>query len=163
MSDHPYAAFKLSEESRSSLLQAFPPQYPDVKLDHITIQYPCDDEGALFEPQNIEVIGHANDGQGLEALLVLIDGQTFRDDGNPWHITLSLDTGKSAPSELSPNQKDSAPYSAVMSNALLRCGLNPDNENYQITYLSSPLSIKARPEITYPPTQTDNQPDFSPS
>lgn len=44
-----------------------------------------------MEPTSIEVVGYADDGRGLEALLVAVDGNTKREDGENYHITLSLD------------------------------------------------------------------------
>lgn len=43
-----------------------------------------------------QVIGHVDDGAGVEALVVAIDGSTARPDGKVWHITWSLGDGRAA-------------------------------------------------------------------
>ena len=78
----------LSEADRVRLLQRFPPAYPDVVAHHVT-----------FAPRNAlppdatdaAVVGRADDGQGVEALVVSIGGTTHRPDGGRYHITWSLD------------------------------------------------------------------------
>lgn len=44
------------------------------------------------QPKEINVIGYVDDGKGLQALLVEIDGKVDRPDGKTYHITLSLDS-----------------------------------------------------------------------
>jgi hypothetical protein len=41
-----------------------------------------------------EIVGHVNDGEGLQALVVAIGGTTDRPDGSIWHITWSLDQAR---------------------------------------------------------------------
>lgn len=155
---HSYAAFKLSDACKEQLLQAFPPQFPDVKMDHITIQFPCDNSSTLFEPDRIQVIGYSSDNGGIEALLVEIDDEIFRSDGIPWHITISINKNKKAPLELDPyhgapmnndakDKRKERPYAPVMSNVLLRHALNPEIEDYQIKYLEKPIAIEAKPML----------------
>ena len=175
MNKQPYAALQLSEESKEQLLAAFPPQYGYIALDHITVQYGTDDKAALIDPDTIEVIGRATDGKGIEALLVKIDGQSFRDDGNPWHITLSYDKNLKAPIELDPfrdapiegaaDKRKSRPYTAVMSNKLIRLALNPEVDGYGVDYLQPPIKITAAPQINHPEPEQDtsNQPDIGPN
>jgi len=43
------------------------------------------------ELKDVKVIGHADDGISLEALVVSINGSTQRSDGGTYHITWSLD------------------------------------------------------------------------
>jgi len=40
------------------------------------------------------IVGHADDGDSLEAMVVAIDGTTERPDGSTFHITWSLDKAK---------------------------------------------------------------------
>lgn len=42
------------------------------------------------------VVGRADDGEGVEALVVAIGGSTNRPDGSTWHITWSLAPGREA-------------------------------------------------------------------
>jgi len=41
-----------------------------------------------------EIVGGVDDGQGLQALAVRIDGTTSRPDGGIYHITWSLDRAR---------------------------------------------------------------------
>lgn len=174
MSKQPYAALQISEESKAQLLAVFPPQYGYIALDHITIQYGTEDKAALINPDTIEVLGRADDGKGIEALLVRIDGQSFRDDGNPWHITLSYNKDLPAPLELDPyndapladkkDKRKSRPYTAVMSNKLIRLALNPEMGGYHVEYLQAPLTITATAQINQPEPDLDtsNERDIAP-
>ena len=88
--------WKLDEKQRRELLQQFPPRFGRVIADHVTLaakvardaQLPCETEG--------EIIGHADDGEGVEALVVRIGGTTDRPDGSTYHITWSLGPGRQA-------------------------------------------------------------------
>jgi len=43
--------------------------------------------------KSIKVVGYVNSGDGLEALVVSVDGETTRPDGSVYHITWSLTNG----------------------------------------------------------------------
>ena len=47
-------------------------------------------------PRDVDatIVGHADDGDSLEAMVVRIDGCTDRPDGSVFHITWSLDKSK---------------------------------------------------------------------
>ena len=85
--------WKLDRSSRDELLGRFPPRYPNADADHVTLQ-----TEAWREPLPPEVdatiVGHADDGDSLEAMVVRIDGCTDRPDGSIFHITWSLDRSK---------------------------------------------------------------------
>lgn len=82
----------MPEAMRPTLLKKFPPKYPVVKCDHITIQTARPVH--LPRADHIDIIGHADSGDGLEAMLVEVDGTTKRSDGSHFHITWSLDADK---------------------------------------------------------------------
>ena len=83
--------YKLSPQSRQKLLERFPPKYPRVICDHITYQFGAPRDAPLpSEPEIVEVVGYINSDDGVEGLLVNIDGTVDRPDGNKYHITLSL-------------------------------------------------------------------------
>jgi len=42
----------------------------------------------------IKVVGYVDDGEGLEALVVSVNGSTERPDGKIYHITWSLNEGR---------------------------------------------------------------------
>jgi hypothetical protein len=85
--------WKLDRRERAQLLVRFPPHWPDVIADHVTLARvprsvppPC--------PVQAEIVGGVDDGQGLQALAVRIDGTTSRPDGGIYHITWSLDRAR---------------------------------------------------------------------
>lgn len=90
-----YTAFELNEKDRNYLLSLFPPKYPDVIAHHITYQFGVPPDSDLPEqPKDIQVVGYADDGESIEALVVEIDSKIKRPDGKIYHITWSLDRSK---------------------------------------------------------------------
>jgi hypothetical protein len=85
--------WKLYRATRDELLQKFTPRYHDADADHVTLR-----TRAWREPLPPEVdatiVGHADDGDSLEAMVVRIDGCTDRPDGSIFHITWSMDKAK---------------------------------------------------------------------
>lgn len=88
-----YSAFVLDSKSRDRLLKAFPPKYPDVIAHHITERFgiPKPTEPVRHYAVNVNVIGYADDGAGVEALVVEVNEKSTRTDGKVYHITLSID------------------------------------------------------------------------
>jgi len=85
--------WKLDRGHRNALLARFPPSYPDVIADHVTLQTDAGRE-PLPDPVDAIIVGKADDGDGLECMVVTIDGTTGRPDGSTFHITWSLDKAK---------------------------------------------------------------------
>lgn len=83
----------LDEADRAALLARFPPVWPDVIAHHVTLQSATDQP--LPTETFGEVVGHVDDGEGLQALVVAIHGTTDRPDGSTYHITWSLDKARS--------------------------------------------------------------------
>jgi len=86
--------WKLDRAQRESLLAALPPRYERHVADHVTLSV-----GGSTMPDPVTdsaIIGHADDGQGVEAYVVEIDGSTARPDGGTWHITWSLGEDRTA-------------------------------------------------------------------
>lgn len=85
----------LAEDDRERLLQQFPPRFERVVAHHVTLQ-----TGAEREPLppavQAEIVGRTDDGKGVEAMVVSIDGSTDRHDGSIYHITWSLAEGRRA-------------------------------------------------------------------
>ena len=79
---------------RVELLQQFPPRYAQTVADHVTLESGTD--APLPDPVVGEIIGRADDGKGVEALVVSIDGTTDRPGGGTYHITWSLEEGREA-------------------------------------------------------------------
>lgn len=90
-----YTGYELTKESRERLREAFPPKYPEMLGHHITEEFGVKDPQKIPEqPGEIKVIGYVDEGNGLEGLLVSIDGNTRRPDGSLYHITWSIDRSK---------------------------------------------------------------------
>ena len=85
-----YACHVIPERDRDRLLLAFPPIYPVVKADHVTLSFGVSGDFHLPPPPRITLIGHVDDGAGLEVFSVLVDGACRRPDGGVFHITWSL-------------------------------------------------------------------------
>ena len=89
--------WKLPQVERDLLLQRFPPRYDNVVADHVTLVVGATPETPLpREVDNAAVIGRADDDDGVECLVVEIDGSTDRPDGSTYHITWSLGSGRRA-------------------------------------------------------------------
>ena len=82
--------WKLGASDREMLLRQFPPRYENVVADHVTLRVGATGETPLPPKPVAEVVGRADDGVGLECLVVSIDGTTDRPDGSTYHITWSL-------------------------------------------------------------------------
>jgi hypothetical protein len=95
LNQHMYLAYEIEKTSREKLLVQFPPKYPDVICHHVTLQFPASADSQLPDwPGKCEVIGYADSGDGLEVLVVEIDGNAIRPDGQLFHVTHSLDRSK---------------------------------------------------------------------
>lgn len=83
--------WKLDSACRELLLELFPPHWRDMIADHVTLAGHTAKDAPLPTETKATVIGHADDGEGLEALVVEIGGSAKRPDGSIFHITWSLD------------------------------------------------------------------------
>jgi hypothetical protein len=88
--------WKLDRDQRSELLLQFPPRYEEVVADHVTLQTKASPDAALPDETFGEILGRADDGEGVEALVVSIAGTADRPDGGTYHITWSLAEGRCA-------------------------------------------------------------------
>ena len=85
--------WKLDRSQRSQLLERFPARYPNTIADHVTLKSNAAGE-PVPEPVDAAIVGRADDGDSLEAMVVAIDGNTHRPDGSVFHITWSLNKAK---------------------------------------------------------------------
>ena len=93
--DEMYIAFELDKKSRRQLAKVFEPKYPEFIGHHITYKFDVPKDAKIpSAPKSVEVIGYADDGEGIEALVVALNGKKDRPDGNTYHITWSLDRDK---------------------------------------------------------------------
>ena len=82
---------------REALLARWPPAYATAVAQHVTLPTPdSEDLPPLPGPTRGTIVGRADDGAGVEAMVVAIDGSTARIDGGTWHITWSLAEGRRA-------------------------------------------------------------------
>jgi hypothetical protein len=88
-----YTGWALDEADRARLLARFPPRYPQVVADHVTLKFPARRPKLPTETAG-EVVGETDDGAGVQALVVRIGGTTDRPDGSTYHLTWSLAPGR---------------------------------------------------------------------
>jgi hypothetical protein len=88
--------WKLDRDQRRELLQQFPPKFRNVVADHVTLAAKATDDAPLPQETEGEIVGRADDGRGVEAMIVTIGGSTDRPDGSTYHITWSLEDGRKA-------------------------------------------------------------------
>lgn len=82
--------WKLDPAQRAELLERFEPKYGNVIADHVTLAAKVADDTPLPDQVPAEAVGHIDDDQGLEALVVSVGGSTNRPGGSTYHITWSL-------------------------------------------------------------------------
>lgn len=81
---------------RERLLTAIPPAYPRVVAHHVTLKAGVRANVPLPSAKEGHVVGIADDGSGVQALVVEIEGTTSRPGGGTYHITWSLAHGRHA-------------------------------------------------------------------
>ena len=88
--------WKLDPAERDALLARFPPRYAKAIADHVTLRSRVSEHAGL-PPTTVGVIlGRSDDGAGVEAMVVQVDGSPQRPDGGTYHITWSLEEGRDA-------------------------------------------------------------------
>lgn len=90
------AGWKLDRRQRTELLGRLPPRHAFVVADHVTLQGGLTHECHAPPPCRAAIVGRADDGSGVEAMVVTIDGTTDRPDGGTYHVTWSLGPGRHA-------------------------------------------------------------------
>jgi len=90
-----YTGWLVDPDEREALLQRFAPRYAEVVAHHVTLKF---GDRQAYPPHEVaaEIVGEADDGRGVQALVVRIDGTTDRPDGSTYHITWSLAPGREA-------------------------------------------------------------------
>jgi hypothetical protein len=130
-----YTAYELTEDSRKAVLRAFPPRYAKAVAEHITVAFGVAADAPLPPAARLAIVGHADDGRGIEALVVSVDGNIVRGDGGTYHLTLSYDPAGGPGREIDP-KGGATEYRAIHSNALIGAF------GYKAV---PPVSIAARP------------------
>lgn len=119
-----YTAYVLSDASRNELAEKYPPTYSKFVGHHVTVKFGVPAGTEPPEEADVRVLGIKDSGDGLEALVVSVNGSTERPDGGTYHITWSLEPDK---------------YKPVDSNALMNNG-----KKYT---LSLPTPLETVPEV----------------
>ena len=93
--------WKLDRQQRRELLERFPPRYGNVVADHVTLKTRAATDAPLPGATAGTLVGRADDGQGVECMVVAIGGSTDRPgpeggQGGTYHITWSLGPGRQA-------------------------------------------------------------------
>lgn len=86
----------VAEDERPVLLDRFRTVYAKTIAHHVTLEAGADDQTPTPPPVTCEIVGEADDGKGVQALVVELDGTTDRPDGSTFHITWSLAEGRKA-------------------------------------------------------------------
>lgn len=92
-----YTAYVLDNKSFTKLIEKFPPKYSKILAHHITVKFGVPSDTPPPPDAEIKVVGYADSGDGLEALVVSVNGETVREDGKFYHITWSLEPNKYKP------------------------------------------------------------------
>jgi len=85
----------LAEDDRERLLQQFPPKFEKTVAHHVTLKTEAEQD-PLPNEVRAAIVGRTDDEQGVEAMVVSIDGTTDRTDGSTYHVTWSLGEGRRA-------------------------------------------------------------------
>jgi hypothetical protein len=118
-----FIGWALDARDREQLLARFPPVYPDVVADHVTLASGVSTDTPIPAERSGLVVGRADDGEGVEALVVEIGGTTDRPDGGTYHLTWSIDRARGREAKHS-------------NDVIARCGWAPFDE---------PLPIRLEP------------------
>lgn len=84
------AGWKVDADERETLLVRFAPRYAKTVADHVTLRFGTNADTPVPTAHFGEILGEADDGAGVQALVLEIEGTTERGDGSHYHITWSL-------------------------------------------------------------------------
>jgi hypothetical protein len=90
-----YLGWRIDRRDRDELLARFPPRYAHAIADHITFGKK-DGAPPMPDADRVILVGRADDGRGVEAMVVEVAGTTARPTGGTYHITWSLAAGRHA-------------------------------------------------------------------
>ena len=94
-----YTAHVFTEDSRKKLAERYPPKYSKFVGHHVTEQFGVRKGVEAPEQADVEVVGYLDSQDGLEVLVVAVNGSDKRPDGGTYHITWSLEPDKYAPKD----------------------------------------------------------------
>lgn len=88
-----YLCWMLDPSERDQLLAQIPAEFPNVVAEHVTYLYGVTIQTPLPEARSGLIVGEIIDN-GVQALVVEIEGTDIRPDGERFHITWSLNHGR---------------------------------------------------------------------
>lgn len=88
--------WSLDRSQRTELLLQFPPKFSEVVADHVTLAAKVARNAELPGYVDGWIVGRVDDGAGVEAMVVALDGASDRPDGSTYHLTGSLGPGRRA-------------------------------------------------------------------
>lgn len=88
-----FNGWMLPDTERARVLGTFTPKYSVVKASHVTLAI---DDKTIPADAEIHIVGVADDGAGMEALVCTVNGELNRPDGGIFHLTLSHEPHRSA-------------------------------------------------------------------
>jgi hypothetical protein len=88
--------WKLDRAEREQLLSRFPATYEKAVADHVTLRAHVESKARLPPATVGVIVGRSDDGRGVEAMVVQVDGSADRPDGSKYHVTWSLGPGRKA-------------------------------------------------------------------
>lgn len=91
-----YVGWALPGAERARLLARFPARYARTVAHHVTLAHGVGARHPLPTEREGTVVGLADDGDGVQALVVAIVGTTDRPGGGTYHVTWSLGPGRRA-------------------------------------------------------------------
>ncbi|WP_448207247.1 hypothetical protein [Azospirillum sp. sgz302134] len=89
-----YIGWALPDEERGRLRALFPAAYDRHIGHHVTLAFGVGPDRPLPKETGGAVVGIADDGAGVQALVLSIGGTTDRPDGSAYHVTWSLEPGR---------------------------------------------------------------------
>jgi hypothetical protein len=89
-----YVGWRLSDAERQRLLKLFPPQFERVVAHHVTLKFGVTSDHELPHAHTGIVVAQVVDPDGVQALVLRIDGTTRRPSGGTYHVTWSLAEGR---------------------------------------------------------------------
>ena len=90
-----YTGWLVDPDEREALLQRLPARYANVVAHHVTLKF-GDRQAEPPKDAQGRIVGEADDGAGVQAMVVEIGGDIARPDGGVFHITWSLAAGRQA-------------------------------------------------------------------
>ena len=90
-----FTALMLTPAAKAAILTAFPAMFSKVVADHVTVAFNVPATADMPTASTVDVVGVSFD-DGVQAVVVAVNGSTKRADGSTFHVTVSLADGRKA-------------------------------------------------------------------